>query len=230
MRAVALIPFRSGGDEDRERAYDFVRRSWAKLGVEVFAGDSGHDRFNRAASRNDAARRAGDWDVGVFCDADTILEDWRHATAAIERARSRGILVHPHRKYGRLTRQATQLVLRGTRPARAMCFWRRTTQSPGAMQAVPRDLFNASRGWDEGFEGWGFEDTAFVTACAVLGGRASEGGFVYHLWHEESDRRSKHADDDVFQRNRRRWHKYQRAAGANDPRRAMRALLAELIP
>lgn len=51
--------------------------------------------------------------------------------------------------------------------------------------------FRAVNGFDEAFEGWGFEDSDLAVRLLNLGVRRKEGAFatgVLHLWHRENDR------------------------------------------
>jgi hypothetical protein len=45
---------------------------------------------------------------------------------------------------------------------------------------VPRPLWEHTGGFDEGFVGWGFEDSAFHT---VAGGSLRTPGELWHLYH-----------------------------------------------
>jgi len=52
--------------------------------------------------------------------------------------------------------------------------------------------FRRVRGFDETFEGWGFEDSDLAVRLLNAGVRRKEGAFatgVLHLWHRENDRR-----------------------------------------
>jgi glycosyltransferase involved in cell wall biosynthesis len=53
--------------------------------------------------------------------------------------------------------------------------------------------FRAVNGFDETFEGWGFEDSDLAVRLIHHGTRRKEGAFatgVLHLWHRENDRRA----------------------------------------
>lgn len=54
------------------------------------------------------------------------------------------------------------------------------------------DDFRRVRGFDETFEGWGFEDSDLAVRLLNAGVRRKEGAFatgVLHLWHRENDRK-----------------------------------------
>lgn len=61
---------------DRLPAFAQSTRQWAELGFEVHTYDSGHPRFNRAATRNLAVREAAaaGADVVILADADCLME------------------------------------------------------------------------------------------------------------------------------------------------------------
>jgi glycosyltransferase involved in cell wall biosynthesis len=70
--------------------------------------------------------------------------------------------------------------------------------------AVWKDDFLAVNGFDEVFEGWGYEDSDLVIRLIHLGIHRKEGRFaapVLHLWHRHNDR-SRH--DENYQRLLRR--------------------------
>lgn len=53
------------------------------------------------------------------------------------------------------------------------------------------DDFRAVNGFDEAFEGWGYEDSDLAVRLLNYGVRRKEGAFataVLHLWHRENDR------------------------------------------
>jgi glycosyltransferase involved in cell wall biosynthesis len=57
---------------------------------------------------------------------------------------------------------------------------------------VWRRDFEAINGFDEAYEGWGFEDSDLAVRLLNAGVRRKEGAFatgVLHLWHRENDRR-----------------------------------------
>ena len=63
--------------------------------------------------------------------------------------------------------------------------------------------FRAVNGFDETFEGWGFEDSDLAVRLINHGTRRKEGAFatgVLHLWHRENDRRSEGVNWERLQR------------------------------
>ena len=70
MKVVTLVPWR-GGDELREQSWDIVRPYLERFGWRIYVGDR-EGPWSRGAAINAAARDAGNWDVAVIADADTI--------------------------------------------------------------------------------------------------------------------------------------------------------------
>ncbi len=63
--------------------------------------------------------------------------------------------------------------------------------------------FRAVNGFDEQFEGWGFEDSDLAVRLLNHGVRRKEGAFatgVLHLWHREHDRRFEAKNRELLQR------------------------------
>lgn len=182
--SVLLAPYRGDDGGHRDRCWEYVRNWWeAQLQLPVFTGDV-PGPFNRAAARNDAARRAGDWQVAIFVDADTIMTG-HDAVApvhqAVALARDTGTVVLPHTRYIALTSSGTVRLLAGT-------SWRRHTKYqredvPLGVMVVSRAAWDTLGGFDERFTTWGGEDVAFRVAAATLVGLRRLPGTLLHLWH-----------------------------------------------
>lgn len=183
MRTVVLVPWRPG-DPHRDRAWPWVRRRWHhRLGLPIVTGDSDPARpFNRSAARNDAARRAGDWDVAVITDADTIVRNAAPTVEAIAQAHATGHVVLPHDAYRALDAKGTALVLANDAAGWAHLA-RSVARAPLGVVVVPRPAWEQLGGFDERWTGWGGEDAAFVEAAEVLVGLDRLPGEIWHLWH-----------------------------------------------
>jgi hypothetical protein len=187
-RGVVLFPWRPG-DPDRERSFSIVRRHYGLVGLPVFIGDSGADRFSPGASRNVAARDAGDWDVAVIVDADCVMPMW-NINRGIVHAVGTGRVTLPWDSFFSMTEEGHGKGYDKNIPI-GHCLAEREWQShsigcerplysPGGNVIVPRDVWDRVGGYDERFEGWGFEDAAFLIAAGEFD-RLS--GPLYHFWH-----------------------------------------------
>jgi hypothetical protein len=193
-RVVILVP-RRAGDPVRDRAWEFVKERWSALDWPIIEGHHDDGLWNAAVARNAAAREAGDWDVAVFIDADTIPRDINAIREAVELAARSGSLVRPFRTYVNLDEDASKAVLETgslpampRRPRRWEAGVKSLTDATGGIAIVPRRLWDAVGGYDERFKGWGSEDAAFSLACSVLGGLKLTNGEVWHLWHPLQER------------------------------------------
>lgn len=219
---VVVIPWR-GGDPGRERAYEVVSARLAAIlpDAVVIAADSGHDRFNRAASRNLGIRLAqsAGADVTVLCDADTIPEPGP-LQEAIERAVRDGCLHTPYTRFLGLTEHGTEDYLAG-KPLDGCEVELDYAFAVGGVFVVTPAAWEQAGGMDERFEAWGAEDVAFRRAAdTLLGPTRRHEGVIVHLWHPPAPRTGTPANDAV-------WDLAARYRAADGDPAAMRSLIAE---
>lgn len=219
---VVVIPWR-GGDPGRERAYEVVSARLAGMlpDAVVIAADSGHDRFNRAASRNLGVRLAqsAGADVTVLCDADTIPEPGPLAAAIMGAARD-GRLHLPYTRFWGLTEQGARDYLSGRDALECGCDLDYAYSAGGVLVVTP-GAWDAVGGMDERFEVWGGEDVALKAAAdTLLGPTRRHEGMIVHLWHPPARRTGTPANDAV-------WELAARYRAADGNPEAMRALVAE---
>lgn len=185
-----VIPWR-GTRPERTHAKNYVLGKLRELlpNALIILADSGHQPFNRAASRNRGVSQAGEG-VVVVCDADTIPER-KPLLEAIEQA-SRDKLLHlPYTHYRALSPAGTAAVVNGT-PVAECPTEIEGDGSQGGVLVMDTEAWRSVGGMDERFTGWGFEDTSFcVTVQALCGGVIRHEGNIHHLWHpSEFDARS----------------------------------------
>ncbi|MDH2424761.1 galactosyltransferase-related protein [Sphaerisporangium sp. TRM90804] len=222
MSVAVVIPYR-GTTPERERAYKAVSKALRGMLPDAvhLAVDSGHEPFNRAASRNLGVRLAGDagCDVVVLCDADTIPQK-TPLLAAIDGAREDGRLHTPFNRFLGLTEQGAHDYLQGA-PVEACEVELDYAWSVGGVFVIRPDAWAAAGGMDERFTVWGSEDVAFVRAAdTLLGQTLRHPGHIVHLWHPPAQRVGTPANDAV-------WDLAARYAQADRDANAMRALIAE---
>lgn len=205
-----VVPYRSAGDEYRDRNYEWLR-SYYKFnlpGAEWVQGHTDAVPFNKCAAVNDGYRRASG-DIITILDADAFLDTSALLSAAqfIRDARAHGnaLWFMPYRRLYRLTQLVSSLVhqMPPNMPWDEQLFGDEETPSPweyentpeqavrghmfGAMvQVHPREAFDVTRGMDERFAGWGGEDISFARAVDTLFGRHQSLNYsVMHLWHPQ---------------------------------------------
>jgi glycosyltransferase involved in cell wall biosynthesis len=202
-----LIPFRgSDPNSQRTKNFEWLSEYWAKQlpGAEIIEGyDAELDQpFSKAAAVNNAVSWAkGDIlaviDADGYVSPDVILK----CATEIRRARARGqkLWFVPYRKFYRLTKEASSLLLASdpanpikfTCPPRPEHMQGDTDPNVGhwygaMVQIMPKEAFDAVGGWDPRFRGWGGEDHAAMRAMDTLyWPHKTMPTQVLHVWHPQ---------------------------------------------
>jgi hypothetical protein len=199
MRAVILLPWRSDNGW-REKLWQYCRTIWEREFPDwsIHIGPSDDGPFQRSQAVNRAAAEAGDWDVALIIDGDTVSHP-QAVRAAVSHALDSGGLAIAHRSRLMLTKSATQQLLAGKRVdsgrrQNVSRVWS-GSDSVSCAVAVSRGTWDLVGGFDERFVGWGGEDTAFLLACETLTGMPAhfEQAECLHLWHEAQPEASRSA-------------------------------------
>jgi hypothetical protein len=227
LRTVILVPYRPDGGR-RDALWKFTR-AWLEEHHPtdpIYIGKSPDGPFNRSAAINDASRQAGDWDVAVICDSDTVVPPGQYAEA-VRKANDTGLLVSALTKVVELTKDSTDQLLAGAdvdiSTLKKVKTRTKDDMTQSSVLAVPRDLWDAVGGFDEQFCGWGCEDNAFWLAATVLGGKGPTrvpndaphsgrpvriDGPAFHLWHELASKIK--LFDPIFRTNFKRLRHYKK--------------------
>lgn len=195
MNFDVIIPFWPDEEGHRRRLYNWVHDRWLHLYGEdlkmITASGWPCDPFNRARARNDGASSAKT-NVLVFADADTIpIKEYVDEAVAIA-ADGHWAIAYGKDRYYNLTEDATEVYLDKdpwveiVEPGEGE-YEHKVTSFSGII-AVPREAFGRIGGYDERFEGWGWEDNAFqITLDRRWGKHVRVDGFVNHLWHPRGE-------------------------------------------
>lgn len=180
-----LVP-RRRDDGPRDEIWDGIMREYW-YDANLYEGYHETDGpFNRSAAINTAADLAGDWDVAVIADADSVLADMGKLWGATALAMKTQQLVIPHSRWVNIDQDETEEFLETTKP---IVRWKKTrtiySLTLSSILVVPRSVWDTVNGFDERFVGWGWEDTAFMYAVDhMTPGHIRLEGDVYHLAHE----------------------------------------------
>jgi len=220
VKTAVLVP-RRAGKPDRDRIWKWCRAIWEQQGWPIYEGhDDGEGLFNAAVARNRAAEAAGDWEVAIFADADTVPWDWRPVKDAVKEAARTDAFVRPFTAYYVLDEQATErFMATGRRPS--IGARRLGSHVYGGIHVVSRKLWDESGGYDERFLGWGGEDAAYQYACQTIRGYRRLPGEVFHLYHAMQQR---DPSTEQFKANVALEKRY---VDSSRDKRTMRDLLAE---
>lgn len=222
MRAVLLVP-RRADNGPRDELWAWIRGWWEReqSDLPIFEGHHDSGPFNRSAAVNRAAELAGDWDVAVIIDAD-VIADPNRVKQAIEIAAYSGKIVYPHDVRKDLTSSGSRRAMAGYTGAWDRFVAKRYPLMVSAIVCIGRGLWDTIGGFDESFEGWGYEDTAFAAAAETFGGSIRLPGDVWHLWHPTA--REGKPGTPAWSINAAKGQRYRAAIGNPD---AIRALQAE---
>lgn len=190
MREVICIPWRPTKPDRVAAFHETWQTLWHPLDLPLYFGDSGHPRFHRAASRNAAALKAGDWDVALFADADVLL-DPRNVREALRQAYAFDRVAFPHDRYQSLNKDGRAHL---------------TSNAPtnGGALAISRDGWERVQGYDERFGGWGYEDAAFRLATeTLLGSPIRIPGYMRELFHVKTGRSRSEEERALYERYKR---------------------------
>lgn len=186
-----IIPFGST-DPRRQQIFSWVLNRWEALfpDWEICLGSSDLDNFNRSAARNRAFEMSSG-DIIVISDADTITTP-ENVNAAIDMVADDTPWVIAHNVYYSLTEEATTNFLAADPAVDLTRFawtahWKMAQRSQAGVLVMPREAF-WQVGYDERFQGWGYEDNAFAeTMDHVWGKHQRTRGDMLHLWHDPGE-------------------------------------------
>ncbi len=107
---MTLVPF-SSEEPSRIIAWDAERSWWQKeYRIAIFVGESDLVLFNMSLARNRASEKAGNWDVAVILDADTLVSPMQVKTGVMIALES-GAVVYPYTERWELDNQGTKKFL-----------------------------------------------------------------------------------------------------------------------
>lgn len=215
---AVCIPFRSDNGGVRDDLMKFTVKWWQQNVPEaqVVLGDvQMASQFCRAWAINEAVALAGDLagEIVLISDADTVTLDPESIRHAVITARNQMILCYPHEMRWMLGPKDTAALM--SRGAWKTGDPETTGPHPNTYSGVVacgRPLWDMVNGFDVRFEGWGFEDLAFMHACGTLGALTRTPGAEHvHLWHPTKV--EEREEQPHYLANWAVWNKYTAAAG-----------------
>ena len=231
-KTVLLVPF-SSKDPSRIRIWQHVD-SWIKqtLDYPLYIGEHWPEiplTYNLSLARNHAAQLAGDWDVAVIHDADTVISP-KQIELGVKAAYLTGAVTYPYTERWELDFEGTNMLLADESSDWQSHMRQHTRNQPlGGCIIVRRDLWDLVRGFDSGFVGWGHEDGAFATACEILSGKRLQRipGRSLHLEHVLAP--AKRHDSPVYLANQARIKRYLKDRQRPDAVERIRKLRSQSI-
>jgi hypothetical protein len=197
VKVVVLAPYRYG-DLRRERIWWWVK-DWYKANFPdwpvIYGGDSS-GVFSIARVRNTLARKAGDWDVALMIDADTIADPMGIAEAVDRASKHRQMIMAGDVHMRMNERTGNRIMFENVWFPRPDGYLPKTganehiygEPSSGCF-AIGRELWEATGGFVESMQGWGYEDLVFLTQCYIAGDGVAwvPDSTMLHFWHPRAE-------------------------------------------
>lgn len=202
MKFAVIIPWADTGCMHRYRAFEFVRKRCQKLNPdEVIIAEGNSKAWNKGKVVNQAVMNT-DADVLLILDADVCL-NWKAVKRHI-RLVKRGTIISPCRAIRRLNIEQTNNILTGGR-VRGSTATDMVFHLVGGAFMITRADFIEVGGFDERYEGWGWEDTDLAhrlihKQCITV---ECDAIHLYHPPCEEKSLANRRLYDDRLQSSRR---------------------------
>jgi len=179
---VILVPYRRM-DDYRQFLWDCTRYALGKFEMPITVGTC-EGEWSRSSSINDAASKAGDWEIALIADADTIPEPGaiRRAIAWVKDTQG---VARPHDQRFMLTKEGTELFGRQG-PSYLNSQHIGKTHIGGGLLVVHRKAWDLLDGYSEEYIGYGREDSHFNIRALVFSQFDRTPGKCWHLWHDRS--------------------------------------------
>jgi hypothetical protein len=194
MRDLSIvIPWRDSGNEWRNRSLDWVTQRYGYLypDASLFIADEGASEFNRSRSINFGAGMI-DTEFMLIGDADTIPYQY-YIDKGIKMLKdgTPWLFAYDFEQYYNSDEASAEWIL-SQPPTRHITpgdiEWEHKITSWSGQVLLRTEDFHEVGGFDERFEGWGYEDNAFTVACDTILGphERVHTGYTIHIWHPYS--------------------------------------------
>ncbi len=186
-----IIPWRSG-DSFREESFHYVLKFLDLHFPEsqIAIGEDSSTIFNRSKARNNAFKECNN-DIICILDADTIVPSESIHQAYID-LKSENTWVIPYQDYFNLTQEFSLDIVKSFEPdkfpAESDFIYDFKILSWAGALFLTKEMYEKVGGYDERFEGWGWEDVAFrIKLDNMIGKHTRCGSYAAHLWHPRDD-------------------------------------------
>jgi hypothetical protein len=188
--AAIVVPWRPA--EGREQSFDTAWRYNNKefADFKVYFSDSVGERFNVSEARNRGCLQAikDGYKTLVVMDADTIFIK-EGVLKAINEVSTKHIVSYIYTHHLVVEERDSYLLSIGASSPDELAESNTFEGHVGSGWAMSSEMFLEMGGWDENFQGWGWEDNAFQKAYELLfsSEMSRAPGTCYSLWHPKRD-------------------------------------------
>ncbi len=213
-----ILPYKPT-DAHRERTLEWSLERYRKVfpEFEICVGVNKDDLFNKSKAVNEAVRKSTH-DILCLADADALFDRDLviRSLALIDEV---GCVKVPNVSgiYGTgciaLQQESTEDLFNASLPLNSIEVSYDYRKVANHYALVKKECFNTVGGFDENFQGWGFEDNAFFRALEVYYGQHTPvNGQVFHLWHPSSpEQKLAKGSMRKTSGNWKRWKRYKKA-------------------
>jgi|688.fasta_scaffold240137_2 hypothetical protein len=185
-----LIPW-NDGDIFRERSYKYNISYLTSFfpDAEICIGGDDGNVFNRSKARNNAFNKSSN-EIICILDADTIVPP-TSIIEGVNLVKSKNTWVIPYNDYYNLTKEYSNYIIDNIDvddlDESNFKYDFKILSWAGAL-ILTREMYSRLGGYDEEFEGWGWEDVAFrIKLDNEISKHIRCGSYVAHLWHPRKD-------------------------------------------
>jgi predicted glycosyltransferase involved in capsule biosynthesis len=194
MKVGLVIPWRP--QPTRVYAFEATMNRYSDQlpGVTAYYGDTDDEIFNPSGARNKGCLEAiaDGCDVLVVSDADLFVEPYP-LHKSIEKAASENVISIPYIDLLFLSKMESDEIIAGREDVHSLAKKPGITifrGQVGGIFVLSESTFRILNGWDERFQGWGFEDLAIREAHKAIFNRDLHRtyGIAVSLNHEDRDK------------------------------------------
>jgi len=198
MKDISIIlPYRPDNgyhDKNFKYVYKLLKSHYPDSEMIIGKNECGGTLFNRSNAVNNGVTESSN-NILMLYDVDAILPqiNVQRSLASLETYP----MIFPYDKFWLLSKRVSRKIINGMRYSfsslpndRGVTQLVKEGKIGAAVQLVTRDAFDSVGGFNEDFEGWGFEDVYFnfkMIKKYPLGegiwGKWLDEGDIFHLWH-----------------------------------------------
>lgn len=183
-----VIPWRDSGCPFRKKHFDFLLKYYSSISKTIIS-DSNKEIFNRSEARNNGVKKCNS-DIIMVVDADNYISK-NQIEKSIDILKNKNSIIRPFNSIHYLNEEATERFYRSPKKFTVkendhtyMIPEMISPYNSGGAYILKKQMWEKVGGMDEGFIGWGVEDSAFnIHSRHFFGDHIFIEGPNYNLYH-----------------------------------------------